>query len=538
MNFGFALIASALSGWIALSYEIVWARIYGFTSGAHADSFGKLLAAYLLGLAIGALATRRAREAIDPGGVKNLLRVARVTLIGNLLGFLVAPAVAQAGVHIWWGLTYAFVIPAAAMLGFAFPLLCHAAIPPDDRAGAHTSYLYVSNIIGSVMGSLTTGFVLMDHLTLVQIARLLALLGVGLAALLGLAASRRRGLMEALVSSGLGAAFVLLLGPTLYDQLWEKLQFGRDFPRNNAAFVAAHGTPYHFADVHESKSGVITVGTDFSFDEATNVVSLKPGQTIWGGGIYDGRLDTMLEPGGWLVRPYAISYVHPAPKRVLMIGLSGAAWANILIGNPYVEHIKAIEISEGYLDVIRRHPEVSPILDNKNFEVVIDDGRRWLVRNPDEKFDLIVANTTFHWRSFASNLLSKEFQTLVSDHLAPGGVYIYNTTGSRDAAVTSADVFPHTLMIINNVVASKEPFDLDIGRWRKALENTLVHGKKPFPQTDPDGKDTIDWITTSATFVNVPEPRFGETIFRDREGMLAWAKGGRVVTDDNMICEW
>ena len=46
----------------------------------------------------------------------------------------------------------------------------------------------------------------------------------------------------------------------------------------------------------------------------------------------------------------------------------------------------------------------------------MDDGRRWLHRHADP-FDVIVMNTTWHWRSNITNLLSREFMALARAHV-------------------------------------------------------------------------------------------------------------------------
>ena len=76
---------------------------------------------------------------------------------------------------------------------------------------------------------------------------------------------------------------------------------------------------------------------------------------------------------------------------------------------------------------------VSSLLANPKVHIVIDDGRRWLASNPARRFDVIVMNTTFHWRAHTTNLLSEEFLRLARAHLRAGGILHYNTTGSEDA---------------------------------------------------------------------------------------------------------
>ena len=55
MSFVLALVVAGVSGFIALSYEIVWYRVIAFESWGLPGAFGLLLAAYLFGLAIGSL---------------------------------------------------------------------------------------------------------------------------------------------------------------------------------------------------------------------------------------------------------------------------------------------------------------------------------------------------------------------------------------------------------------------------------------------------------------------------------------------------
>ena len=45
-----ALLLAFLSGFVALSYEILWYRAYSFVSGGAAPAFALLLALYLAGI--------------------------------------------------------------------------------------------------------------------------------------------------------------------------------------------------------------------------------------------------------------------------------------------------------------------------------------------------------------------------------------------------------------------------------------------------------------------------------------------------------
>ena len=179
----------------------------------------------------------------------------------------------------------------------------------------------------------------------------------------------------------MAAALAVLLTPRLFGDLYRRL--------------SAFGLP--FVSVVENRSGVITV------DAAGRV---------YGGGAYDGafNLDPKSDING-VTRIYAALSIHPAPRRVLEIGLSSGSWAQIIANHPGVEHVEVVEINPGYLALIRSRPLVAGLLRDPKVHIDIDDGRRWLRRQQD-RFDLIVMNTTWHWRSNATNLLSREFLEL------------------------------------------------------------------------------------------------------------------------------
>ena len=103
------------------------------------------------------------------------------------------------------------------------------------------------------------------------------------------------------------------------------------------------------------------------------------------------------------------------------------------------------------------YPEMQKFLQDKRVNLITDDGRRWLNKNPEKKFDFILMNTTFHWRNYSSNLLSQEFLTLAKAHLNPNGFIYFNTTSSLDAHYTSKAVFPYSYSYMNMSLASLNP---------------------------------------------------------------------------------
>lgn len=514
MSFAVALVVAAAAGFIALSYEILWYRVISYASWGLPGAFGLLLAAYLFGLAVGSrVAGAFCKDETKAGDTKQLRALAAFTFVANVLAWLVVPAFGWTAKRWDWPPALAAVALAAALLGAILPLVAHFGIKPDDKAGANLSYVYLSNIVGSATGSLVTGFVFLDLWPLQTIGALIACTGVALAgALVLLADMPRVGRLTAF--AGLAAAALVLVKatPTVYDRIWERLLYKSKFTDDT-----------RFLDVVETKSGVITVTQD---------------GTVYGGGAYDGKVSTSLRwDRNGIFRAHAVGAMHPAPKNVLMIGLATGAWAQVVSHLPGVEKLTVVEINPGYLQLIAKYDEVKSLLTNPKVEIVIDDGRRWLNRHPESRFDFVVMNTTWHWRGHSTNLLSTEFFELVRTRLAPGGILYFNTTSSDDVQKTAATVFPHALRVYNFVAVSDAPFSFDKERWRKVLTTMTLDGKPILDLESEDERQFLEELVAYADSVNEP-PRDDGLEARDSLLARADAAGARIVTDDNMVPEW
>jgi spermidine synthase len=218
-----------------------------------------------------------------------------------------------------------------------------------------------------------------------------------------------------------------------------------------------------------------------------------------------------------------------------MIGLSTGAWAQVVANSPFVDRVTVVEINPGYLQLIRRYPQVASLLTNRKVNIVIDDGRRWLVHNRTRRFDLIVSNTTFHFRANSTNLLSAEFMKLVHARLRPSGVFYFNTTGSQDAMRTAFAEFPRGLRVANFIAVSDSTVALDSGRWLRLLTGYRIDGIPLLNLSLPAEQKVLETLSNFPGTVNgIPLQRGLET----RESVLARIPTARVVTDDNMLPEW
>jgi spermidine synthase len=505
-----AMVLSALTGFVSLGFEIVWFRVFVLASNDRAPAFALLLSTFLGGIAAGAYIAGKLSERRAPPAIALAMAVLLMAA-GGFSPYLL-PGVAFLK---WKNVDYLLAAFAffliAALVGAIFPLLCKLSLRSDEKAGRGVSLIYVSNIAGSASGSLLIGFILLNYFGLRTMASLLALAALLLG--FGLLVSLYRSIGLSLRKTALlGLAFLaaFALAQPLHSGFYERLSFGSK---------AADLPP--IMHLVENRSGIITVLEDGA---------------VFGSGVYDGYFNVdPLDDKNMIVRAYGIGAFHPAPKRVLIIGLSSGSWAQVLANHPDTESVEIVEINAGYLNLIPRYPAVRSLLRNPRVTIHIDDGRRWLLAHPAERYDFILQNTSFYWRDHSSELLSQDYLRIIREHLGPGGVYYYNTTSSDDVVATGLSVFPHGLRVLNFLAVSDSPIRVDKERWLSNLREFRIDGKLIFDATDSRSREVLKRYGQLAdSLAGRPEAEGweGEESLRDR------IKDPLIITDDNMGWEW
>ena len=514
LPFGAVLAMACASGLVSLSYEIFFFRAMSYASGSSPFAFATTLGAFLIGLASG---SRIGGEACASLGRNALLRrMQRGVLVACAVGLAYLPLLA----HLSWvpgaalGVGLLLVFMLALNWGLVLPCLAHLGVAADARAGMRTGLLYLANILGAAAGSVLTGFVLMDRLGLIEIAQCLAAAGVACAIVLDFVtpAPRRARALRAggLVVAGLLAVIAL---PAASDKVLEALMW-KGAPEAKAAF----------ASVVENRSGIVTV------DRAG---------TVYGNGAYDGHFNIDLaNDSNGIVRPYALSLFHAAPREVLMIGLASGSWAQVLANNPEVASLTVVEINPGYAGLVAGRPEIASVLSNPKLRFVTDDGRRWLRLNPNRRFDAIVVNTTYHFRANSTNLLSADFLGALRSHLNPGGIVLYNTTDSSRVQRTGCATFAHGARFTNHMLLSSTPIDWNFARWRRVLVAYRVDGRAVVDAANPEHAQGLDRLMALAAQLRPDHARSPADTIESCPDVLARSAGQALITDDNMGTEW
>jgi len=518
LRFLVALLLAGATGYISLSQEILWFRAISYITAGKPDVFAYVLGFLLVGVALGALIAKQVCEA---GSQYAMPFIVIVLALSGLCYDLSLPLSAACLTHYGTsGLVSAYfaVTIIAMMLGSVFPVVCHFGVQGRTAAGFWLSLVYFVNIVGATAGPLLTGFVLLQVLPLDRNCLYLSVATLALSGVLGFLFLRNnRPRIVAVTAATAAIAFLAIIHEDLYNDIFAKMHLKSGY----AAYLDYHGGESPYKYLIQNRSGVIAVE------------DMPPADVIYGGGIYDGRfnIDPLLRSPGefWSVniieRAYMMAALHSEPRDVLEIGLSSGSWSRVLADNRAIEHLTIVEINPGYVELMDHYPESAEVKRDPRVNIVVDDGRRWLRRHPDHRFDFILMNTSYHWRDHCTNLLSAEFLQLCKDHLKPGGVMYYNTTESTDVIYTAAQVFAHITIYYNFVAGSDSPFDMTDAKKQENLLRFVHDGQQVF-----DLHDFARRRLLRTHFIDID--------MTDQADYWRARKGHWRITDDNMATEY
>lgn len=474
--FGVWMACYALSGFIALSLEVVWFRVLGIVLKSTSLTFGLLLGMYLTGLGIGSLAART-RWACRLPAARSFLwfqaaipayaAVALALLVGAASLSAAAPLRDYLGGYAgrpWRELfTPVFLIvnlvvpvmlmgPPTFLMGLSFGSLQRAVQVDLDALGRRVGWLQAANIFGAVVGTLLTGFVLLDRAGTSGTMRLLVVLG---------------GVFVWLVTRTVPRQTAPRLGstPTRLMALAVLIVVIAAVPSGDALWPRLHGVAHGGAVYAEDGTGLALFKPEPD-NGSTVVFANGLGQSrLPYGGIHTvlGALPVL---------------VHPAPRRIAVIGLGSGDTTYAVGGREDTTHIDSIEIVRAALGSLRQlaaaqsFPGLRELLDDPRIHHHLTDGRAFLLRS-QERYDIIEADALRPSSAYAGNLYSVEYFRLLRSRLAPGG-YAVSWTPTRRALDSLVAAFPHVLVAGQIGFGSEAPVRFDPAEIRARLSQPFT----------------------------------------------------------------
>jgi spermidine synthase len=454
---GFAAWAAValLAGFAMMALQTTFNRLGALAFGSSEFTFSMVVAVFVLCIAIGSLA------------VSALPRIPRVLVVVSqwlLVALLFLLYVAIADVTYWAHVLrvlfrqedaafylYQAVVFLALLIALALPIGLSGALLPllfDQlrrevrELGSMAGRLYAWNTLGSLLGALLGGYLLLIWLDLHHVYRIaMACLAVGASILTVLTLRPLPRSVAAVILLPILLA-IALLPPWPPERLTAGLFRWRQPTQNS--FLG----PEAFFDRRQGGRVI------FYDDDPTSTVSVhvpqrgNDNQSIVVNGKSDGALKGDYATMALSALLPALMAEHIA--RCFVIGLGTGVTTGELAALEDTREIRVAEISRGVI-------EANPLFDHGNLaaskspkvEIRRGDAYRTLLRSPG-RYDLIVSEPSNPWVTGVEMLYSREFLEAARAHLAPGGVYaqwfhLYESDVEVVELVlrTYTTVFPH-----------------------------------------------------------------------------------------------
>lgn len=160
-----------LSGFAALTYQIIWLRLLGLSIGMTSAATGAVLGAVFLGMALGSWLTSYLPERLSGrlkifAAVETLVAITALVLLPVLLNLgQVLSQLPEWGGQLWFRFSLATLLLAipSAGLGAAYPLLVKADSTANSGDGKGLWRLYGMHTLGAVAGVLAAAFILIPN---------------------------------------------------------------------------------------------------------------------------------------------------------------------------------------------------------------------------------------------------------------------------------------------------------------------------------------------------------------------------------------
>ena len=427
------LVGLAISGFTALAYEVIWTRQLILFLRTSIYAFSGMLAVFLTGIALGSLTMNKIVEKLKiPLTVFGVLElIVGFLSILNLYAF--SPLDGLWFQH-WLGPFYCpfaalvIVFPMTFIFGMIFPIAGKCSAKSVAKTGRSVGWLYGSNTVGGILGSLLAGFLLIPIFGSTKTIIVLACLNVVLGSIF-LLMEPKRSLVRKLALVPLLAVFVGLTVSSVGDDPFLKVMQQRIYGEKGIK-GSLEGT-----EIFMHKEGI---------EGTVTVYSRKHQKAILVNGMGMTELCTETKLMAHLPLMFAKD-----PKEMLVICFGMGTTVKSAALYPGL-NITAVELVQEAFDSFGYfHPGGEGILKRDNIRLITNDGRNHLLFT-SKKYDVITVDPAPPiWAAGTVNLYTREFFQLCKDHLnTNGAMCLWFPGGSRDDDLailrTFSEVFPET----------------------------------------------------------------------------------------------
>jgi len=513
------ILTFTVQGFASLAYEIVWTRVLAILLDGSTYAFSIVLAAVLLGIALGSALVAPLMSRRLPW-VRVYAVIQAAVAILSCLGTVVF-AHAYGIMHRldaisiltgllenhygWMGiLVIVAILPPMVLLGASFAVAARIVVSGSANTGRDLGVLYAGNTFGAILGAWAAGFFLIPTFGTHVSIELLAVVNAILAVALASTGSRR----ELWLAGGIVVASMatFAVGRVLAPSMYERIVAGR-FPGNAVVWVG-EGLETSVAVVQNPETGIISMYQNGQADASTE------SGMVWFHRLL-GHLPMIL---------------NRDPQDVLIVGIGGGSTAGALAEhNP--RRLDVVELSDTMVQGSRYFSAVNGnVLEYPKLHLTIDDGRNHLLLY-DQKYDVVTADSIHPRNAGSSVLYSYEYYKLVAQALKPGGLMSQwledrpdnpdNEAQRKLMARTFARAFPYVTMWAYGaiMIGSNEPIDTSLSSIQERWDKRNL------------GRDL------EGSGFESPEAVHSLYVMSD-EDLRKWAGDGPIMTDDHPYVEY
>lgn len=449
------LVAFGVSGFIALSYEVIWSRVLALIIGSSVYAFSIMLTTFLIGLAAGAsLASRFVDRISRPVLAFALIEIGvGVTSLGGAYMFNDLPYV-FIQLYRWLEATAFTVllftrflvamlvmIGPTLMLGALFPLVVRIVSRSRERAtGRMVGDVYAANTLGAITGSFASGFVLVPWLGLLGSLRLAATLNFIVAAAMFLVShlSEKRRDDKAVVSVsskrahakrvspprrrlsaalGVVVSALLVAGAVIIEPQWDSDVMSSAVYRYAPSLSEkSKGEIYDYFNRGQGetifyKEGITaTVAVQQAGGNLVLKSNGKPEAST------TGDMPTQILIGGLPL------LVRRQTDDVLLIGLGSGITLGAIEQFP-IKRVTCVELEPAIIEASKYFNNFNNRpLDDPRLRMIANDGRNFIYTT-NEKFDVIISEPSNPWLTGVANLFTLEFFKRGAERLKEDGIF-------------------------------------------------------------------------------------------------------------------
>jgi len=433
--YSYMLFLLFLTGFITLSYEMLWVRILSTYGLSTSQAFALILTGFLLGFSVGSwIVARKVDRRRDletwfsSVSIVTALSGAVVLLLFRQFEAITALLTDSMPVsYLAMSLALAFIVSfiPAVFMGILFPLGVRIYVHDVDRIGAKAGNTFLSNTVGCVLGSLLTGFVLIPFFGMWNTTLILVNLSLLIAVVL-LLRERSPARMQ-------WVALVLVAGVANLLVFSDSKTFHAGLKGRDLRTAAQGFDVIYYA---EGVSGTVT-----AIERGNYRGLFVDGQNV------SGTDPVLLADSKMLAHVPLLLAEEPEVALTVGYGTGTTSGSMLLHG---VE-VHAVEIEKKIMEAAPLFSEVNyQSYADPNLTIVLDDARNYIDMT-DEEFCVIVTDVTNLKYKRNPYLYTREYFEIMRDSLSADGVAAawlpvggLSFDDLRILIATFDSVFPHT----------------------------------------------------------------------------------------------